>query len=89
VTNPLVPTNGVAPPGAIVAPQGSVVVGMAGLGVPLVSAQLSYDMVGQWLVTFSIPSDIQTGTDVPFSISVVPPGSSTPISSAGTTIPVQ
>jgi uncharacterized protein (TIGR03437 family) len=89
VTNPLVATNGVAAPGAIVAPQGTVVVGLAGAGVPLVSAQLSYDVVGLWLVTFSVPSDVRTGTDVPFSISVIPPGSSAPISSAGTIIPVQ
>jgi hypothetical protein len=57
--------------------------------VPLVSAQLSYDVVGLWLVTFSVPTDVRTGTDVSFSISVIPPGSSVPISSAGTIIPVQ
>ena len=89
VTNPLVGTNAVAAPGAIVAPQGTVVVGMAGGGVPLISAQLSYDVVGLWLVTFSVPNDVRTGTDVPFSISIIPAGSNTPISSGGTTIPVQ
>jgi uncharacterized protein (TIGR03437 family) len=89
VTNPLVGTNAVAAPGAIVAPQGTVVVGMAGGGVPLISAQLSYDMVGLWLVTFSVPASVPTGTDVTFSISLIPSGASAPISSATTTIPVQ
>jgi len=89
VTNPLVTTNSVAAPSAIVAPQGSVIVGMAGGGVPLITSQLSYDMVGLWLVTFNVPVDVRTGSDVPFSISVIPPGSSTPISSAGVIVPVQ
>lgn len=87
--NPPVGTNSVAAPGAIVAPQGIVVTGMAGGGVPLVTTQLSYDVVGLWLVTFTIPVDMQTGTDVPFSISVIPAGASSPITSSTTNIPVQ
>ena len=45
--------------------------------------------VGLWLVTFTVPSDLRTSNDVSFSISVIPAGSGTPISSIGTSIPVQ
>jgi hypothetical protein len=75
--------------GATITPRGTVVVGMAGRGVPLVSAQLSQDIVGVWLVTFTIPNDVPTGNNVTFSVSVIPAGSSTPIPSATTNIPVQ
>jgi uncharacterized protein (TIGR03437 family) len=88
-SNPPVSTNAVAAPGAIVAPQGTVVVGMAGGGVPLISSQLSYDVVGLWMVTFSVPVDVTTGDNIPFSVSVIPIGSSTPISSGTTTIPIR
>jgi uncharacterized protein (TIGR03437 family) len=85
---PIVSSNSVAAPGSVTAPQGTIVVGMAGRGVPLISAQLSPDMVGVWLVTFTVPSDIPTG-NATFSVSVIPPGSSTPISSGSAVIPVQ
>jgi uncharacterized protein (TIGR03437 family) len=85
---PVVGTNSVAAPGSITAPQGTVVVGMAGRGVPLISAQMSPDQVGVWLVQFTVPADIGTGNQS-FSISVVPTGSSTPISSGSGLIPVQ
>jgi uncharacterized protein (TIGR03437 family) len=87
--NTPVTTGGVAPMGATITPRGTVVVGMAGRGVPLVSAQLSQDIVGVWLVTFTIPNDVPTGNNVTFSVSVIPAGSSTPIPSATTNIPVQ
>jgi hypothetical protein len=61
---------------------------MAGRGVPLISAQMSPDQVGVWLVQFTVPSDIATGNQT-FSISVVPAGSSTPISSGSALIPIQ
>jgi uncharacterized protein (TIGR03437 family) len=85
---PVVGTNSVAAPGSITAPQGTVVVGMAGRGVPLISAQMSPDQVGVWLVQFTVPSDIATGNQS-FSISVVPTGSSTSVSSGSGLIPVQ
>ena len=86
---PVVGTNSVAAPGSITAPQGTVVVGMAGRGVPLISAQMSPDQVGVWLVQFTVPGDIGTGNQN-FSVSVIPSsGSSGPISSGSAVIPVQ
>jgi uncharacterized protein (TIGR03437 family) len=85
---PTVSSNSVAAPNSVTAPQGTVVVGMAGRGVPLVSAQLSPDMVGVWLVTFTVPSDAPTG-NATFSVSVIPPAASAPISSGSAIIPVQ
>jgi uncharacterized protein (TIGR03437 family) len=85
---PVVGTNSVAAPGSITAPQGTVVVGMAGRGVPLISAQMSPDQVGVWLVQFTVPTDIATGNQT-FSISVVPTGSSSSVSSGSALIPIQ
>jgi len=82
-------TNSVAAPGAVVSPKGTVVVGMAGRGLPLISAQLSDELLGVWLVTFTVPTDVPQGNNVTFSISVIPAGSGTPIPSAGTSVPVQ
>lgn len=88
-SSPAVATGALPPPGITAIPQYQVVVGMAGRGVPLMSAQLSPDRVGVWIVTFSIPADITAGNSVSFSISVIPTGSSTPISSGTSSIPVQ
>jgi uncharacterized protein (TIGR03437 family) len=82
-------TGGVAAPGTFVTPTGTVVVGMAGGGIPLVSAYLSDELIGVWLVTFAVPSSVSASNNVSFSISVIPAGGSTPISSGTTTIPVQ
>lgn len=84
-----VSTNSVAAPGAVVTAKGTVVVGMAGRGVPLISAQLSDELLGVWMVTFTVPSDISTGNNVVFSVSVIPVGASAPIPSGGASIPVQ
>lgn len=85
---PVVGTNSVAQPGSVTSPTGTVVVGMAGRGVPLISAQLSDDQIGVWRVTFTVPSDVNTGNQN-FSISVIPAGSSTPLSSNSGIIPIQ
>jgi uncharacterized protein (TIGR03437 family) len=82
-------TNSVAAPQAVVSPKGTVVVGMAGRGLPLISAQLSDELLGVWLVTFTVPTDVPQGNNVTFSISVIPAGSGTPIASGGTSVPVQ
>ena len=62
---------------------------MAGGGVPVVSAKLTEDLPGVYLITFTIPSDMQTGDNVTLSVAVIPQGSATPIYSAGVRIPVQ
>lgn len=87
--SPAVPTGALPPPGINAIPQYQVVVGMAGGGVPLVSAILSPDRVGVWMITFQIPASVSTGNSVPFSVSVIPTGASSPISSGTTSIPVQ
>ena len=88
-TSPVVGTASVPPASTPATVQGTVVVGMAGGGVPLISAKLAEDLPGVFLVTFTIPSDIQTGNNVSLSIAVIPQGSSTPIYSAGSRVPVQ
>ncbi len=86
---PAVPTGELPPPGISAMPQYQVVVGMQGGGAQLISAQLSPDRVGVWMVTFVIPQNITPGPDVTFSIGVIPPGASAQIPSGTSTIPVQ
>ncbi len=94
---PSVGTNDLPSPGVTATPQYTVVVGMAAQGVPGGTFALSPDLVGVWEVPFTIPTSIPTtnypvcgsGNCVTFSISVIPAGSSTPISSGTTTIPVE
>jgi uncharacterized protein (TIGR03437 family) len=88
-TTPSVATNSVPSPGSVAAPQGTVVVGMNGVGVPLIGAKRSEDLPGVFLVTFRIPSDMATGNNVSFSIGVIPQGATTAFYSAPTRIPVQ
>ena len=87
--SPAVPTGALPPPGINAIPQYQVVPGMAGGGVPLVSAILSPDRVGVWELTFQIPASVSTGNSVTFSVSVIPTGSSASISSGTTSFPVQ
>ncbi len=96
-SSPFVGTNSLPAPGVIATPVDMVVVGMAGQGVPGGMIALSPDLVGVWEVPFTIPASIGStnypacgsGNCVTFSISVIPTGSSTPISSGTTTIPVE
>jgi uncharacterized protein (TIGR03437 family) len=96
-STPSVGTDALPTPGVTATPQYTVVVGMAGQGVPSGTIQLSADLVGVWEVPFTIPASIGStnypacgsGNCVTFSISVIPAGSSTPIGSGTTTIPVQ
>jgi uncharacterized protein (TIGR03437 family) len=89
-SSPAVPTGALPPPGINAIPQYQVVVGMSGRGVPLISAQLTPDRVGVWALTFQIPTDISTSNGLAtYSVSVIPTGASAPISSGGSSIPVQ
>src|SRR5579872_1719684 len=70
-TTPAVGTGSLPQPGgAAVTPQDTVIVGMAGRAVPLNYARLSEDLAGVFVVSFQIPSDMSTGTDVTFSVAV-------------------
>ncbi len=82
-------TNALPVPGSSASPTSQIIVGMAGAGVPFISANLSPDLIGVWEVTFQVPGSAPSGNNVTFSISVVPAGSTTPISSGTTSIPVQ
>lgn len=88
-TNPSVGTGSVPPPGTIANALGTTVLGMAGGGVPVVSTRLTDSLPGVFAITFSIPSDMQTGSNVAISVASIPSGSSTPVYSATTKIPVQ
>ena len=96
-STPSVGTDALPAPGVMATPQYTVVAGMAGQGVPSGAIQLSPDLIGVWEVPFTIPATIGStnypacgsGNCVTFSISVIPAGSSAPISSGTTTIPVQ
>jgi len=67
---------------------GTVVPGMSGSGASLVYAKLSEDLPGVYVVAFQIPTSGPTGNDISYSVSVIPLGSNTPISSGLSKIPV-
>ncbi len=83
------PPSGSVAQAYALAPQGTVIVGMAGQGVPLNYARLSEDIPGVFIVSFQIPSGIATGNNVSFSIGLLPAGASTAFYSATTKIPIQ
>ena len=56
---------------------GQMIVGLNAGGVPLISAQLSPDLIGVYLIQFQIPNDAPQNNNVPFSIGVIPAGSNT------------
>ena len=70
--------------------QYTVVVGMGnGEGVPLTYARLSEDLPGVYLVAFQIPSDLTPGSNVNFSVGVVPTGATTATYANPSKFPVQ
>ena len=88
-TTPSVGTNQVAPPGTTATVRGTVVPGISAGGADLVSAFLSPDLLGVYEVTFTIPSNTPAGSNVGFSIGVVPAGSNQAFYSNLVRIPVQ
>jgi uncharacterized protein (TIGR03437 family) len=89
-TTPAVGTNQVAAPGTTASVTGTVVPGIdTGGGANLVSATLSPDLQGLYEVTFTIPSNTTTGSNVGFSIGVVPAGANQAYYSNLVRIPVQ
>jgi len=92
-TTPAVATNSLPVPGSNVTVQGTVTVGIAfngsASGESPISASLTQDIVGVYLVAFQVPSSVPSGSNVGFSISVVPQGSSTPYYSMLGSFPVQ
>jgi uncharacterized protein (TIGR03437 family) len=93
VTLPAVGTNAAATPVTDAIVQGTVIVGVTnsagqGEGVRVSSAQAAPDLIGVYEVPFTVPSDAATGSNVSFSIGVIPAGSSTPIYSNTVKIPI-
>jgi uncharacterized protein (TIGR03437 family) len=83
---PSVGTNAVPLPTAISTANNSVVVGVANAGVPLISAQLSADLVGVYRVSFQVPTTAPSGNQV-FSVGATFGGKT--YYSAGAAIPIQ
>jgi uncharacterized protein (TIGR03437 family) len=93
-TTPAVATNSLPVPGSNATVQGTVTVGIAfngsASGEGPISASLTQDVVGVYLVAFQVPSGLPSGTtSVGFSVSVLPQGSSTVYYSTLGTFPVQ
>ena len=86
-TAPLVGTGAQPIPGTMAPVTGLVIPGMAGQAVPLVSAQLSEDLPGVYVVAFQIPAGISTGNNVTFSIGIQISGGT--VYSGVSKIPVQ
>lgn len=74
-TSQSIATGALPQPGTTATVNGTVVPGMAGQAIPLVSAQLSADLPGIYLVAFQVPTGIQTGNSVNFSIGIQVNGS--------------
>jgi uncharacterized protein (TIGR03437 family) len=74
-TTPAVATNQIPPRGTVATVNGIVVPGVAGGGAALYSLpQLAPDLVGVYEVSFVIPATVGSGSNVGFSIGVIPPG---------------
>jgi uncharacterized protein (TIGR03437 family) len=92
-TVPAVGTNSLPVPGVDAMVQGIVVAGITntagqGAGLRVTGARLSPDLVGIYDVPVQIPSDAQTGSNVTFSVALIPSGSSTPVYSQPVKLPV-
>jgi adhesin/invasin len=83
---PSVGTNAVPLPTAISTANNTVVIGVANAGVPLISAQLSADLVGVYRVSFQVPASAPSGNQV-FSVGATFGGKT--FYSAGAAIPIQ
>jgi uncharacterized protein (TIGR03437 family) len=94
VTAPVVGTNATAIPGTDAIVQGALIMGVTntagqGEGVRVSTARVAPDLIGVFEIPFLVPADAATGSNVSFSIGVIPVGSSTPIYSATAKIPIQ
>jgi len=88
-TTPQVGTNQLPPRGTVATVNGTVVPGVAGGGAALYSQpQLAADLVGIYEVSFVIPSNVNSGNNVGFSIGLIPVGASTAQYSALMYIPI-
>ena len=88
-TTPPVGTNQIPPRGTVATVNGTVVPGLAGGGATLYAApQLTPDLVGVYQVAFVIPSNVNSGNNIGFSIGLIPVGAATAQYSSLIYIPV-
>jgi uncharacterized protein (TIGR03437 family) len=66
----LIGTNQSGIPGDDASPQVPVIAGVADEGVPVDSAIYSTDLIGVYIVTFDVPSDVPSGNNLDFDIAV-------------------
>lgn len=86
--SPAVSTNALPLPTAQSMAVNTLIIGVANAGVPLISAQLSPDLVGVYLVSFQVPTNAPSGNQ-PFSVGVIPAGAQNPVYSNGAALPIQ
>jgi uncharacterized protein (TIGR03437 family) len=88
--SPAVGTNALPIPDTPSTVTGTVIVGVNNEGVPVVSQQLSPDMLGVYTIQFAIPSDAPQNNNVAFSVGLMPAGLTQVYysNSGGTKIPV-
>jgi uncharacterized protein (TIGR03437 family) len=92
--SPSVGTNATAIPGDDAIVQGIVIIGVTntagqGEGVRVIGARVAPDLIGMYEIPFQVPMDAATGSNVAFSMAVIPAGSGTPVYSGTTKIPIQ
>ncbi len=83
-TVPAVGTNALPVPGVDALVQGTVVAGITnqagqGSGLRVTAARAAPDLIGVFEVPVQIPNDAATGSNVSFSVAVIPVGSNTPV----------
>lgn len=89
-TNPAVATNALPAFGVAAGATGTVIVGVNNAGVPVTFAQLSQDLIGVYLVAFTVPAPPSgSNGNVVFSIGLIPSGSTTPYYSNAAAIYIQ
>jgi uncharacterized protein (TIGR03437 family) len=92
-TTPALTTNSFPLVGVDTPVNGTVIAGITndkgqGEGVQVTGARASWNLFGVYEVPFQVPADAAVGSNVTFSVAVIPAGSSQPIYSNGTKIAV-
>jgi uncharacterized protein (TIGR03437 family) len=87
-TSPQMVTGSVPVPGADLLALGQVIVGVNNGGTRVISSRVSPSLIGVYEVTFQVPSDALTGSDVVLSIAVNAPGDSQTRFSNGSKLPI-
>jgi uncharacterized protein (TIGR03437 family) len=88
-TSPQPATDQLPPRGTNSTVIGTVIPGIAGGGTTLNFAQLTPDLVGVFEVSFVIPTNVNPGNNVGFSVGLLPVGATTALYSKLIYVPVQ